>query len=129
MAYTASTGDDSTPVADRIYPKNMRCYKLATSSTAAYKLLPRDVKSVTLYCAVATYVRLDKVITDSSSAESLATLTQDNVIYVPAGSFVVAQAAEFNKITAKLASSTDTLYIYPGYGAALNGLGTETLLA
>lgn len=129
MTYTAFEGDDSTPVDSRVYPTQMTCHKLSTSSTAAYKLLPRDVKSVALYCTVATWVRVDKVTTDSSSAESLSDTSKDNVIYVPAGSFVIAQNTEFNKISAKLASSTDTLYIYPGYGGTTTGLVAESLLS
>lgn len=127
MTYTPQTVDDSRGAEGRAYPTNQTCLKLALSTTAGYKLIPRDVKTCLIYCAAACWVRIDKVEADAG-AKSLATTTQDNVIYVPAGSFLLAQETEFNQITAKSVSGTPDLYMYPGYGAGLTTLTPETLL-
>lgn len=130
MTYTAVTVDDQRPASERAVPQYTRCYKLSTTTTADYILLPKDVKSVTLYAKTQDHwVRVDKVSSDPSAAKDLTT-TKDNVIYVPAGgSFVIAQENEFNCISAKTASGTDTLYMYPGFASSNTGLVAEDLAA
>jgi len=131
MAYTEATIDDSTPVEERAYPRLMTCHKdTSTSTIGEYLMLPRDVKSVTIYCTAAHWVRVDKLSADPTAAKDLTTI-KDNVIYVPAGSFVIAQQTEFNCVSYKTATGTGEIYIYPGYSAtaAGSGLGTEDLAA
>lgn len=125
MAYADFTGDNSTEAEGRIVPDEMRCYKLSTSTTADNLPLPRDVKTVTLYSTKAHWIRVDKV--SSAATADLSDTTKDNVIYVPAGTFVIAQNQEFNCITAKTAADTDTLYVYPGSAKVVNGLVSEDL--
>lgn len=128
MAYSDPTADNNTEVESRIYPGSTRCYKLATDNTGVYKLLPRNVKVLTIYADAAHYVRVDLVSADPSAAKTL-TSTKDNVIYVPAGSFTIAQGDEFNCISAVTVTGTSALKFYTGNAAGLNGLVAEDTVA
>lgn len=128
MPYSDPTVDNNAEVEQRIYPGQGRCYKLATDNTGVYKLLPRNVKVVTIYAAAAHYLRFDLVSADPSAAKTL-TSTKDNVIYVPAGTFVHAQGDEFNCISAVTVTGTSNLYFYTGNAAGVNGLVAEDLAA
>jgi len=130
MTYADPTVDNPYPASERVTPGLMRNPKLSTSTTAAYKLLPRNVKSAQIYCTTPHWVRIDLVAADPESARDLGTTSKENVIYVPAGSFTLAQEeGEFNCISAKTVTGTDTLYIYPGGARGLNSLVAEDLLA
>lgn len=130
MTYSDPTVDNSYSAAERAASSAMRNPKLSTTSTAAYKLLPRNVKSVTIYCTTAHWVRFDLVTSDPEAARDLSTTTKENVIYVPPGSFTFAQDdGEVNCISAKTVTGSDTLYIYPGGARGLNSLVAEDLLA
>ncbi len=126
MTYSNPTSDDTSEVDSRIYPGAMRCLKLSSSNVAAYKLLPRNVKTATLYSSKAHWVRVDLVSADPVSARDLEPKA-DNVIYVPAGTFVIAQRDEFNCISALSTDGNDTVYIYTGGASDLNGLVSEDL--
>lgn len=129
MTYVAATSDDSRSAENRLYPKNQSCLKLSVSTTAAYKMLSRDVKSCVMYCPVACWVRIDKVVADPTAARDLSDTTADNVLYVPAGSFLLAQETEFNCVSIKTAGGSDTAYLYPAYGVNTTGLIAEDLQA
>ena len=126
MPYADPTVDNNSEVEQRIYPGQTRCLKLATNNSGAYKLLPRNVKVVTIYADAAHYVRVDLVSSDPGAAKTL-TSTKDNVIYVPAGSFTIAQGDEFNCVSAVTVTGTSNLYFYTGNAAGLNGLVAEDL--
>lgn len=128
MAYTEFTNDDNTAVDSRLYPTAQTCHKdTGTSTSAEYILLPRDVKTITLYATAAHWVRVDKVDADPTSARDLSDTSKDNVLYVPDGTFVIAQNTEFNCVSYKTATSTGEIYLYPGYSGKLNGLVAEVL--
>lgn len=128
MPYADPTADNNAEVESRIYPGSTRCYKLATDNTGVYKLLPRNVKVMTIYADAAHYVRVDLVTADPSAAKTL-TSTKDNVIYVPAGSFTIAQRDEFNCVSAVTVTGTSALKFYTGNASDLNGLVAEDTAA
>lgn len=128
MPYADPTNDNTKEVEQRIYPGQTRCLKLATDNTGVYKLLPRNIKVMTIYAEAAHYVRFDLVSADPTAAKTL-TATKDNVIYIPAGTFVQAQGDEFNCVSAVTVTGTSNLYFYTGNASDLNGLVAEDVVA
>jgi hypothetical protein len=105
---------------ERQVPQQMTRKTITLAGTGAGSVaLGRDVKTCTVYCTDAVYLNVsyDDGATDSPGDLVTAASNEKVLRHPGGGSFVIAQNTEFNKVFAKgVASSTDTIEIYPGGG-------------